>query len=118
MIQKQLVEHRALDLVSVGIFAAKDVTEKEAIASSATGGNDFAVFHNDIGLIDFLLDPMRSKVPRLGRRDSPILNRGNFSFSKIATFHPCFASKVPAALPAGPPPTITMSKNSAITYAQ
>ena len=69
------------------------------------GGNDFAaVFHDDIGFIDFLLGPMRSKVRRPpGRRDSPILKRGNFPFSKIKTFHPCFASKVPAVLPAGPP---------------
>jgi len=63
----------------------------------------------------FSFTPMRSKVRRLpGKRDSPILKRGNFSLSKIATFHPCLASKVPAVLPAGPPPTIKTSKNSAI----
>jgi hypothetical protein len=33
---------------------------------------------------------------------------------KNPTFQPCFASKVPAVLPAGPSPTITMSKNSAM----
>ena len=67
----------------------------------------------------FSFTPIRSKVQTLpGRSDSPILKRGNCSRSKIATFQPCFASKVPAVLPAGPPPTITMSKNSAILYAQ
>src|ERR1700730_8867704 len=37
---------------------------------------------------------MRSNVRRLpGRRDSPILKRGYFSFSKIATFHPVFCQQ-------------------------
>ena len=37
--------------------ASKDVTEEKAVAPGATGGNDLAaVFHDDIGLIDFLLD--------------------------------------------------------------
>jgi hypothetical protein len=70
MIQEQLVEHRTLDLVCGWIFAAKDVTEKKAIAPSATCGNDFAaVFHDDIGLIDFLLDPHAFKGAEAARQE-------------------------------------------------
>jgi hypothetical protein len=55
VIEQDFVEHRTLDLVSGGVLAAKDVLKEKAIAPSATGGNDLAaIFHNEIGLIDFL----------------------------------------------------------------
>src|ERR1700732_2961866 len=56
-------------------------------------------------------------------RDQPYLWHRNFpslflNIRRTCYASPCFASKVPAVLPPGPPPTITMSKNSAIVYAQ
>src|ERR1700730_8114089 len=46
--------------------------------------------------------------------DSPTRNRGIFSFSKITTRRPAFARRVPAELPAGPPPMIATSNASFI----
>ena len=58
MIKQQLVEHRTFDLIGGRVFAAKDVAEQKAIAPSAAGRNNFAaIFHDDIGLIEFLFDP-------------------------------------------------------------
>ena len=117
MIKEQLVEHRALDLIGGRVFAAKDVTEKKAIAPGAAGGNDFAaIFHDDIGSIEFLFDPHPFKGAKAaGQEGFADFETRHVSFSKIATFHPRCASRVPAVLPAGPPPTIIMSKNSAMT---
>jgi hypothetical protein len=44
-----------------------------------------------------------------GRRDSPILKRGNFSRSRTSTSSPPRASFVAQVLPPGPPPTTTTS---------
>jgi hypothetical protein len=58
MIQQKLVEHRALNVISSRILAAKDVTKEKPVASCATGGDDLsAVLHNYIGSIDLFLDP-------------------------------------------------------------
>src|SRR5580704_10507669 len=47
-----------------------------------------------------------------GSVDSPTEKRGNFVFSKTTTRRPALARRVPAELPAGPPPIIATSNAS------
>jgi hypothetical protein len=106
MIEQDSIEERPLNLIGGRLNTSKNVVEKKFVRFIAGTRNDpSAPLDNNIGGINFLFHAhLFERTKTTGNFDSPILNRENFSFSRIKTFHPRFASNVPAVPPAGPPP--------------
>ena len=113
VIEEDPVEFGSQDLVSRWALCLKAVAKIKSNALAAGGNNLAPIFDQEPARIDFLLTPIRSRVLRVaGSVDSPTEKRGNFVFSKMMTRRPALARRVPAELPAGPPPIIATSNAS------
>ena len=114
VIEEDSVEFGSQDLVRRWALCLKAIAKIKSNALAAGGNNLAPIFDQETARIDFFSDSHSFESVQSGRQRRLADARSGeiLSFSKMTTRRPAFARRVPAELPAGPPPMIATSNAS------